>query len=130
MKMPTWLSGAFRRKQAPPKPVEQEVIKFQAALTEQLKQVDPLPNIWKDLPPGTPFRRAIAKFRELHRISLLRGPAKAVALRELHPYQGRGKNYDYPFIKRVESRQMPRSKYEPHQGARECARRVPAWMAA
>ncbi len=134
MKMPTWLNkvrAVFTRPQAPPKPVEQPVIKFQAALTEQVNPVDPMPDIWKGLPPGTPFRRAQAKFRELYRISLLKGGEKVAALRELRPYKGRGKNFDYPFVKRIESRQESRSKYEPHQGAGERARRTtPLWLRA
>lgn len=80
-------------------------------------------NIWRDLPPGTPFRNAIAKFREIFRATLLKEPERTTALRVIKPYQGRGKNYHYPFVKRMESRQPKPSKYEPHQGAREIDRR-------
>jgi hypothetical protein len=80
-------------------------------------------NIWRDLPPGTPFRNAIAKFREIYRATLLKEPERTTALRNIEPYKGRGKNFDYPFIKRIESRPGDRSKYEPHQGERECYRR-------
>lgn len=81
-------------------------------------------NIWRDLPAGTPFRRAIAKFREIFRAHILKEPARSEALRNIKPYKGRGKNYDYPFIKRLESRQPKPSKYLPHQGVRERARRA------
>lgn len=76
-------------------------------------------NIWRDLPPGTPFRNAIAKFREIFRAQLLKEPARTTALHAIKPYKGRGKNHNYPFIKRLESRQPKPSKYKPHHSARE-----------
>jgi hypothetical protein len=81
-------------------------------------------NIWRDIPPGAPFRNAIAKFREIFRAKLLKEPERTTALANIEPYRGRGKNYNYPFIRRIESRQDNRSKYEPHQGFRECSRRI------
>lgn len=80
-------------------------------------------NIWRDLPPGTPFRNAIAKFREIFRAQLKKEPERTAALHAIEPYKGRGKNHNYPFIKRIESRQPKPSKYEPHQGELERARR-------
>lgn len=80
-------------------------------------------NIWRDLPPGTPFRNAIAKFREIFRAHIMKEPERTAALHAIAPYKGRGKNFNYPFIKRAESRQPKPSKYEPHQGPRECTRR-------
>lgn len=82
-----------------------------------------LGNVWRDLPPGTPFRNAIAKFREIFRAQLKKEPERTAALQAIEPYKGRGKNHNYPFIKRIESRQPKPSKYEPHQGAREQYRR-------
>jgi hypothetical protein len=81
-------------------------------------------NIWRDLPPRTPFRNAIAKFREIFRAQLLKEPERTTALANIESYRGRGKNHNYPFIKRLESRQAKLSKYEPHQGSRECNRRI------
>lgn len=81
-------------------------------------------NIWRDLPSGMPFRNAIAKFREIFRAQLLKEPERTTALANIEPYKGRGKNHSYPFIKRLESRQAKPSKYEPHQGSRECDRRI------
>ena len=81
-------------------------------------------NIWRDLPPGTPFRNAIAKFREIYRATLLKEPERTSALRAIEPYRGRGKNHEYPFVRRIESRQSNASKYAPHQGKREKDRRV------
>jgi hypothetical protein len=81
-------------------------------------------DIWRDLPPRTPFRNAIAKFREIFRATLLKQPERTMALSAIEPYKGRGKNFNYPFIKRLESRQAKPSKYEPHQGARERVRRL------
>lgn len=87
-------------------------------------------NIWRDLPPGTPFRNAIAKFRELFRAYLLKEPERTTALRSIEPYTGRGKNFNYPFIKRLESRQPEPSMYRPHQSVRELHRRATAMMLA
>lgn len=90
-----------------------------------LKNSEPqLNDIWRDLPPGTPFRNAIAKFREIFRARLLKEPERTTALANIEPYRGRGKNYNYPFIKRLEARQAKASKYEPHQASRECNRRI------
>jgi hypothetical protein len=81
-------------------------------------------NIWRDLPAGTPFRNAIAKFRQIFRAQLKPLAERAAALQAIEPYKGRGKNHNYPFIKRLESKQVKPSKHEPHQGARECERRA------
>ena len=83
-----------------------------------------LSNVWRDLPPGTPFRNAIAKFREIFRATLLKEPQRTTALQAIEPYKGRGKNYNYPFIKRIESRQPKSSKYAPHQSTQEKFRRL------
>lgn len=80
-------------------------------------------DIWRDIPSGTPFRNAIAKFREIFRASILKEPERTAALHAIEPYKGRGKNFDYPFIKRIESSQPKPSKYEPHHGQREVNRR-------
>lgn len=81
-------------------------------------------DIWRDIPPGTPFRNAIAKFREIFRAQLKKEPERTAALQAIKPYKGRGKNYNYPFVKRIESRQPKPSRYEPHQSRRECDRRI------
>lgn len=87
-------------------------------------------DIWRDIPSGTPFRNAIAKFREIFRASILKEPERTAALHAIESYKGRGKNLDYPFIKRIEARQPKSSKYQPHQGSRERSRRIQKLEAA
>jgi len=76
---------------------------------------------------GTPFGRAIALAVMIGEIMKI-GDANArrLALGTVSPYQSRGKGKGI-FSGRYDARKLRqggRSKYKPHQGAQECARRA------
>lgn len=76
------------------------------------------------LPPGTPYRRARLIWNAIFRAQALPDKAKRfAALKAVPQYFSRGKGRNKPFVKRIESRQEDRSKYFPHQGEKEMARR-------
>jgi hypothetical protein len=76
------------------------------------------------IPAGTPFRRARMMLSQIFKA--LNGPVekRAGALAAIPAYKSRGKGRNKPFIKSCVNRQEDRSKYAPHQGARECMRRA------
>jgi hypothetical protein len=76
-----------------------------------------------------PFRWARVKLAELVLISRMPREQQIVAMAKVEPLRHRGKGGGYARIKRIESRQPNASKYMPHQGKNEIARRL-ARMAA
>jgi hypothetical protein len=52
---------------------------------------------------GTPFRRAIMKFRELAFAESRPAGERELILSRIKPYKGRGKNHNYPFIAKAET---------------------------
>lgn len=76
--------------------------------------------------PGTPFRALRIHGMKVGAAMALPEPARTIALRAIPPYKGRGKNFDYPFVKRCDSlASNPKpSKYKPHVGRWEKLKRV------
>lgn len=73
-----------------------------------------------------PFARALTLVQAMHEIVKLKLSALETQqlISQLPSYRSRGKGKDKPFIRSVLSLRMGTSKYMPHQGKRECARRA------
>lgn len=74
----------------------------------------------EEIKPRTPFRRAMIHFRALRDLSLFPVADQRWMREALGPYVSRGKGRGS--ANRVYGNKA--GKYTPHQGARECARRV------
>lgn len=73
---------------------------------------------------GVKFRRARLAFHQIARALQLPKEKRVAALMAIPVYKSRGKGRSKPFIASCVNRKADRSKYFPHQGVKETARRA------